>query len=322
MRFFAPSAHPARRVHFPESVPAEVKLDEHSNGIAELACRPEAVCPSCRGRDDVPSRPAQQPTNRLFSCGRSVGRRGSGRRTARPLVPIRPVARSESSRRAVRRSLLRPVSIHGRSRFRMTGRRCLASCDPRVAFRVAHPGHRIVRIRRSGRLSASRANGLVPRHSGECGGRSRRYGAIVSPYGCLPDVRHSTNLARYGLAGEVVSSPVGHVRQRRTDEGRFLAESRIAVSRYGVVDRDPRRREGAGEGPRTRLLPEEQIGGCRLDGSDSSSRGSKPASVRLRRFQRPWRFAPLRASRHVSAGHAPGVRSPRRGSCRRRRWPR
>lgn len=42
----------------------------------------------------------------------------------------------------------------------------------------------------------------------------------------------------------------------------------------------------------------------------SSSQASTPASVRLRRFSRPWRFTPLRALRRVSAGHAPGVRVP------------
>jgi len=40
----------------------------------------------------------------------------------------------------------------------------------------------------------------------------------------------------------------------------------------------------------------------------SSSQASTPASVRLRRFSRPWRFTPLRALRRVSAGHARGVR--------------
>jgi hypothetical protein len=41
--------------------------------------------------------------------------------------------------------------------------------------------------------------------------------------------------------------------------------------------------------------------------SGSSSRVSRPASFRLRRFSRPWRLAPLQALRCVSTGHTPGV---------------
>jgi len=39
----------------------------------------------------------------------------------------------------------------------------------------------------------------------------------------------------------------------------------------------------------------------------SSSQGSTPASFRLRRFPRPWRFTPLQAFQRVSVGHAHGV---------------
>lgn len=42
----------------------------------------------------------------------------------------------------------------------------------------------------------------------------------------------------------------------------------------------------------------------------TSSRGSIPASVRLRRFPRPWRFPPPRARWSVSSTHAPGVLLP------------
>jgi hypothetical protein len=45
-------------------------------------------------------------------------------------------------------------------------------------------------------------------------------------------------------------------------------------------------------------------------GRRTSSRGSIPASVRLRRFPRPWRLAPPRARWSVSSTHAPGVRFP------------
>lgn len=49
---------------------------------------------------------------------------------------------------------------------------------------------------------------------------------------------------------------------------------------------------------------EVQKSGC------TSSRGSTPASVRLRRFPRPWRFAPSRALWGVSPTHTHGVGSP------------
>jgi hypothetical protein len=42
----------------------------------------------------------------------------------------------------------------------------------------------------------------------------------------------------------------------------------------------------------------------------ASSRASTPASVRLRRFPRPWRLAPPRTLRRISTTHAHGVRSP------------
>jgi hypothetical protein len=45
---------------------------------------------------------------------------------------------------------------------------------------------------------------------------------------------------------------------------------------------------------------------------DSSSRVSRPASLHLRRFSRPWRFTPPRTSRPVSAAHAHGVSLPSR----------
>lgn len=53
--------------------------------------------------------------------------------------------------------------------------------------------------------------------------------------------------------------------------------------------------------------PEGLAVGWTLERPDSSSRASTPASFRLRRFSRPWRLAPLRAPRRVSAGHARGV---------------
>ena len=53
--------------------------------------------------------------------------------------------------------------------------------------------------------------------------------------------------------------------------------------------------------------------------SRASSRASKPASVRLRRFSRPWRLSPLRALWCVSTTHVLGVvvplRSTRMNSC-------
>jgi hypothetical protein len=55
------------------------------------------------------------------------------------------------------------------------------------------------------------------------------------------------------------------------------------------------------------LVPKDMIVGWTLERPGSSSRVSTPASFRLRRFSRPWRFTPLRALRRVSVGHARGV---------------
>lgn len=59
--------------------------------------------------------------------------------------------------------------------------------------------------------------------------------------------------------------------------------------------------------PHTDHFPKEMAVGWTLERPGSSSRVSTPASFRLRRFSRPWRFAPLRALRRVSVGHARGV---------------
>jgi hypothetical protein len=65
---------------------------------------------------------------------------------------------------------------------------------------------------------------------------------------------------------------------------------------------------GLGAGcPRSNHSPKGTAVGWTLERPGPSSRVSTPASFRLRRFSRPWRFTPLRALRRVSVGHAHGV---------------
>jgi hypothetical protein len=67
--------------------------------------------------------------------------------------------------------------------------------------------------------------------------------------------------------------------------------------------------------PRSDHFPKDVAVGWTLERPGSSSRVSTPASFRLRRFSRPWRFAPLRALRRVSVGHARGVFFRKNSTC-------
>jgi hypothetical protein len=242
VRFSAPSALQARRVHFPEPEPGASSHAGRGRKGRPVRLPPGGGASSVPSRVRDPALRAQQPTNRsFFAEDRVVATiRFDGRRSHRSLrfcwsVPFRPAVRSGLLPCARLRFRPKPSSV------RDVDTALVAAREPPSAPR--HPERLPDRIRRSGR-SCARAVVHALRHSEECGSalpshRSERLAVRLSTRRSSRGEPRPTSSRRRDDTGS--SRPRLAAPDRRGTCQGGLAED---ASRRGSVDRDPRRCAG------------------------------------------------------------------------------